>query len=258
MFGGAIWAKGANKMSISLRLRHFFSGAIIAAVSLLAWSCASGPGSVKTGPDTVNVEQRPEGTWVLRDLRYGYEIALQPDWTPFPLRGEAVPAMMKRLQKESPIVEMLLEGQVQNPVNRAIVFNLGEDGKYFSAELQDAPGNSYATSIVVAANRLEGQYAGWSVASLLQATVDTSKKNGAVILASGVVQNAQGVEYGNIDARETRTMALGAKFAARERLILFKRGDVMVVFDLVTPLQFGDQFASVADDVAASIKLSSP
>jgi hypothetical protein len=86
---------------------------------------------------------------------------------------------------------------------------------------------------------------------------ETMKQQGSTVLSSGNLakNNANGVEVGTFDFEQTSPTATGANVQVRSRVIVFQSNGKVIMVQLATPQQFGDELVPVLDEVSDSIKL---
>jgi hypothetical protein len=89
------------------------------------------------------------------------------------------------------------------------------------------------------------------------AVEESLTQQGATLLSEDglSITNANGVELGSFEFEQPGLTASGSTIQVRSKVILFQTNDKLIMFQIATPRQFGDEILPVLDEVADSIKL---
>jgi hypothetical protein len=89
------------------------------------------------------------------------------------------------------------------------------------------------------------------------AVEESLKQQGATLLSNSqaATKNSNGVLIGTFEYKKSTPTATGATVQARSKVVLFQANGNLVMIQLATPQQFGDELAPVLDQVADSITL---
>ena len=89
---------------------------------------------------------------------------------------------------------------------------------------------------------------------------ETIKQNKGEILSSDENEktNANEIEIGIIDSLLSTPTATGNRVEVRSINILFKSNNKLIMINLATPKQFGEEFSTAVDEIVESMKFLLP
>jgi hypothetical protein len=196
----------------------------------------------------VEVDEQADGTTLFIDYDNQYQFIIPEDWFVLPLSSDDINEILQSMAEENPELSETAEAfsQLDPDIIRVIAIN--SDTKYIS--------NEFATNFSVTA--LDDRIMSSMPIDFVTGAVEESlTQQGATLLSEDglSITNANGVELGSFEFEQPGLTASGSTIQVRSKVILFQTNDKLIMFQIATPRQFGDEILPVLDEVADSIKL---
>ena len=198
-------------------------------------------------PIGVQVEEQSDGSTLFIDYDNQYQLSLPKDWTVIPLSSDDLATILSNLSEKNPALKDIAESfqQLDPDVIRVIAVN--DNPKYFV--------NGYSTNMTVTAVK-DPLMATMPLDFVTGAVEETLQQQGATIVnESTVTTNANGIEIGTFEFQKTTPTSTGASVMIRSKAILFQTTGKIVMIQLTTPQQFGEELFPILDDVLDSVNL---
>jgi len=202
-------------------------------------------------PVGVKREEQPDGSTLFTDYDNRYQLTLPEGWTVIPLSSKDVAAILNDLSVENPSFKDLAETFKQLDPNVIRVIAINTDSKYVV--------NGFSTNLTITAVE-DKIMAAMPLDFVTGALEESMTQQGATVLSSGNLakNNANGVEVGTFDFEQTSPTAAGTNVQVRSRAIIFQVNDKVIMVQLATLQQFGEELLPVLDKVSDSITLLEP
>lgn len=199
-------------------------------------------------PTGVTSEEQADGSTLLVDYDNKYHLLLPVDWMAIPLTADDMAQAMQQAGKEDPdFVEMAQAFQEMDPdIIRLIGLNANR--KYSGA--------SFPTLLTITA--FSDAIASTMPMAFVTAMIEDNILTGASNLSWDVINNENGVEVGVVNGIKTITAPNGLKVVVAERVIAFQTKDKLIIIDVVTPKEYGDDVFLPFEGIIDSIKTSLP
>lgn len=206
------------------------------------------PTPLPTGSKT---EEQADGSTLFTDYDNQYQLALPKGWMILPLSSGDMADILKGISEQNPEFKDIAETFKNLDPDMIRIMALNMNSKYSQ--------NGFSTTLGVMAidNKVMSSMPMDFVTGALEESIT---QQGAQQLSSNnnVVTNANGVEMGILDYQQSVPSPLGGQVSARYKVIVFQAGGKMIMVQLGTPKQFGDQFLPVMDQIEGSVKLIEP
>ena len=202
-------------------------------------------------PTGVATEAQSDGSTIFTDYDNKYELILPKDWVAIPLSSKDLAQILKGLSEKNPALKDIAESFKRLDPNVMRVIAVNANPKYMS--------NGFSTNLSITAIE-DKVLSSMPIDFVTGAVEELLKKQGAKLLSSGnlAIKNANGVEIGILDFQQTAPTASGSKVQVRSKAIVFQAGGKMIMVQLATPLQFGEELLPILDKVSDSITLMKP
>lgn len=202
-------------------------------------------------PTGALVEEQADDSTLFIDYDNLYQFVIPADWFVIPLSTGDIADILATLAEESPELSESAElfSQLDSDLIRVIALN--NDPKYIA--------NDFASNLSVTA--LEDKLLSSMPIDFVTGAVEEQlAQQGATLLSEHElpVVNSNGVEIGAFSFEQSSLTATGASIQIRSRTIIFQSNGKLIMMQLVTPLQFGDELLPKLDEIADSVKLLVP
>ncbi len=198
-------------------------------------------------PTGVMVEEQADGSTLFIDYDNHYQLTLPKDWIVIPLSSKDIASIINDLSKKNPELKDMAETFQRLDPDVIRVMALHSNPKYVA--------NGYSTNLTLTA--IEDALLSAMPLEFVTGAIEGSlEEQGATLLTHGetVKQNSNGVEIGTFEFEKVTPTAQGNKVKVRSRAIVFQTNGKIIMLQLSTLQQFGDELSPVLDDVADSIK----
>lgn len=199
-------------------------------------------------PSGTVIEEQSNGTLLFIDYDNGYQLMFPKDWVAIPLSSEDLASRVDALADSNPafrdVADMFL--QLDPDIIRLVAINA--DPKYIY--------NGFSTNVTITA--IEDKLMSEMPMGFVTGAIEESLKNqGARLLPmeEPVITNSNGVEIGRFDFLKRTPTPTGANLEVRAITFLFQVNDKVIMVQLTTPKQFGDELLPGLEDISDSIKL---
>ena len=199
-------------------------------------------------PTGVEIKEQTDGTTLFTDYDNHFQIALPSGWFVLPLSSDDINKMMDNMAKKNPDLKDTADAFKQLDPDVIRIIAVPEETKYIQ--------KGFATNLTVMALK-DKLLSSMPVAFVTGALESQLETNGAKVIHGDevVITNANGVEIGIIEFKQTAQTATGAKVAAQARLLVFQVKDALINIQLTMPQQFTGELSPLLDAVADSIKI---
>jgi len=202
-------------------------------------------------PTGVKTEEQSDGSTLFIDYDNQYQLALPEGWIVIPLSSEDLADILQSMSDENPEFKDMAQAFKQLDPNVIRVMAVNKDSKYIS--------NGFSTNLSITA--LEDKLMSSMPLDFVVGAVEESlNQQGAELLSNGslAARNANGVEFGSFDFLQTSLSATGASVQVRSKVVVFQTDGKLIMVQLATPEQFGEELLPVMDKISDSIKLMEP
>jgi len=199
-------------------------------------------------PTGVEIEEQSDGSTLFIDYDNQYQFVIPTGWFVIPLSSEDIVDILKNMSDENPEFKDTAEAFAQLDPEVIRVIALNEDTKYIA--------NGFATNFSVTA--IEDKLMSSMPLDFVTGAVEESlEQQGAKLLSDHelTISNANGVELGVFEFEQPALTATGASIQVRSRVVIFQTDIKLIMIQIATPLNFGDELLPILDDVADSVKL---
>lgn len=202
-------------------------------------------------PTGLNTEKQSDDTVLLTDYDNQYNFVLPANWTVIPLSGKDMEKMLDIFADKNPSMKDTADAFRELDPNIIRVIALNNDAKYFV--------NGFATNMTVTVLE-DKMLSAMPLAFVTGAIEESMKQSGSKVITNDVniVESANGVEVGVIEAENSITTATGSKVTARSRILLFQSDGKLVMINLTCPKQFMAELSPELDKIAQSVEVSKP
>jgi hypothetical protein len=202
-------------------------------------------------PTGASSQEQDDGSTLFIDYDNQYQFVIPADWFVIPLSTGDIADILATLAEESPELSESAElfSQLDSDLIRVIALN--DDPKYVS--------NEFASNLSVTA--LEDELMSSMPIDFVTGAVEEQlTQQGATLLSEHELSviNSNGVEIGSFSFEQAALTATGASIQIRSKTVIFQSNGKLVMMQLVTPVQFGDELLPKLDEIADSVKLLVP
>lgn len=202
-------------------------------------------------PAGVKTEEQSDGSTLFADYDNNFQLTLPQNWIVIPLSAEDLSQILDEMAAEDPALEEIADAftQLDPDVIRAMAVN--KDRKYIA--------DGFSTNLSVTA--IEDPLMSTMPIDFVTGAVEESiEQQGAELLSSGntAVTNASGVEVGSFDFQQSTPSATGENILVRSKVILFQANGKVILVQLTTPQEFGEELVPIMDQIQDSISLIEP
>lgn len=202
-------------------------------------------------PVGVQMEDQPDGSTLFIDYDNKYQMTLPKDWVVIPLSSDDLSAILSNLSEKNPSFQNIAETFKQLDPNVIRVIAVNADSKYIVS--------GFSTNLTVTA--LEDPVMSSMPLDFVTGAIEESlKQQGSKLLSSSepVATNPNGVDVGVFDFMQIAPTSTGANIEVRSKVVVFQTEGKIIMVQLATPKQFGEELLPMLDEVSNSIKLLKP
>lgn len=199
-------------------------------------------------PSGVDTKEQTDGTTLFTDYDNHFQIALPSGWFVLPLSSDDIGDIMENMAEENPDLKDSAQAFKQLDPDVIRVIAVPEETKYIQ--------KGFATNLIVMALK-DKLLSSMPVAFVTGALESQLETNGATIIHNDeiVLTNANGVEIGIIEFKQTAQTATGAKVVVQSRALVFLVEEAMINIQLAAPQQSAKELMPLLDAIADSIKI---
>ena len=199
-------------------------------------------------PSGTVIEEQSNGTLLFTDYDNGYQLRFPKDWVAIPLSSEDLASRVDALADSNPAFRDVADLFLQLDPDIIRVIAIHTDPKYIY--------NGFSTNLAITAIE-DKLMAKMPMAFVTGAIEESLKDQGAKLLPMDepVTTNPSGVEIGRFDFLKRTPTATGANLDVRAITLLFQVNDKIIMVQLTTPKQFGDELLPGLEDLSNSIQL---
>ena len=156
--------------------------------------------------------------------------------------------ILKKMAEEEPELEEIATAFTQLDPDVIRVMAVNRDNKYIT--------NGFSTNLSVTAIE-DKLMASMPLDFVTGAMEESLKQEGAELISSEnlAAKNPNGVEVADFDFVQSTFSATGNKVQVRSRIVIFQAGGKLILIQLATPKQFGEELLPVLDHIKDTIKL---
>jgi hypothetical protein len=200
-------------------------------------------------PTGSTMEDQADGSKLFTDYDNQFQMALPDGWIVLPLSSKDLAEILASASEENPDFKdaaAMLKDLDPNVI-RVMAFN--KDTKYNL--------NGFTTNLIVMA--VDDKVMTSMPMDFVMGSLEESiKQQGGQLISAdnNVTTNANGVEIGNFEFRQTAPTTLGAQVPVRVKAIVFRAAGKMIMVQMTTPDQFGPELLPVMDQISNSVNVT--
>jgi hypothetical protein len=204
------------------------------------------PTPAPTGSKT---EEQADGSTLFTDYDNQYQLMLPEGWIILPLSSQDMAEILQSVAKENPELQNVADSfkNLDPNVIRVMAFN--KDPKYNT--------KGFTTNMVVTAidNKVLSSMPMDFVTGALEESI---KQQGGELMSADntIITNANGVEMGSFEFKQTTPTAAGTKVTVLIKAIAFRAAGKLIMVQVATPEKFGKEVLPVLDQLQDSVKLT--
>jgi len=199
-------------------------------------------------PAGVVTESQPDGTTRVKDYDNHYELTLPKNWVVIPLTREDLARLAEQAAAQNPEFADTLEAFKKLDPETFRLIGLNSDRKYQSGQ--------YPTILSITA--ISDPVASNMPMSFVTALIEDNVLKGAKDTTSEVETNLNGMEIGIVQGSIKIENPQGGSANTRTKVIIFQANKKLIMIQIITPAEFGDEVLAAADQVIDTIKLMEP
>lgn len=200
-------------------------------------------------PTGSSMEDQADGSKLFTDYDNQFQLTLPDGWIILPLSSKDLADILESASKENPDFKDAAAAlkDLDPDVIRIMAFH--KNHKYNV--------NGFTTNLIVMA--VDDKVMTTMPMDFVMGTLEESiKQQGGVLLSTdnNVSTNANGVEIGSFEFKRTTPTALGTNVPVRINAIVFRSADKLIMVQLTTPQQFGEELAPIMDQIVDMVKVT--
>ncbi len=199
-------------------------------------------------PAAVVTQSQPDGTTLVRDYDNHYELTLPGNWAVIPLTREDLARLVEQAAAQNPEFADTLEAFKKLDPETFRLIGLNSDQKYESGR--------YPTIMSITA--ISDPVASSMPMSFVTALVEDNVLKGSKDSTWTVITNANGLEIGVVEGSLAIAAPQGGIANTRTKLIVFRANKKLIMIQIITPAEFGDEVLADGDQIIDTIKLMEP
>jgi hypothetical protein len=200
-------------------------------------------------PSGSEMEEQADGSTLFTDYDNGYQLTLPTGWINLPLSSKDLADILESVSEENPDFQAAAETlkNLDPDVIRVMAFH--KNPKYNV--------NGLTTNLVVMA--IDDSIMSAMPMDFVTGTLEESiTQQGGQLLSpdNNIITNDNDVQIGSFEFKQTTPTALGTTVPVRVKAIVFHAADKLIMIQLTTPEQYGEEFSPVMDQITNSVKLT--